>query len=189
KVLGAVAVGAIARLANLLEEFAVAIEDEDVRIASAVAAEPDVAIGCDFDAVGGGEPGVAFAGTTPRFDQVTFGVELQYRWRGRTAFAATEYETDLAPVEENVVPIPMDDVDVVAAVHRNADHVAKYPVVGQWFGPEGVHVEAGRLCDRGFGQRLLLQPGGAKVQCQQRQCTGTAHQFQSHAHYYSSAFP
>ena len=73
----AVAVHIFARIADLSHELAIAIKHQDMRIAAAVATNPDVSIGCDFDAMVRCRPGVAISGSTPGVNQIPIAVKFE----------------------------------------------------------------------------------------------------------------
>jgi hypothetical protein len=141
-----VAVRRLARNAVLRDELAVVCELQDVRVASAVSADPDVVLVVERDAVVGVRPNVAFAGPAPPLHEVALGVELQDRRRCTTALAdgRRRVRADLrALIERRVAAV--DDEDVIPRVHTHADRGAEDPVVRQRLGPHGVYFEPGRL--------------------------------------------
>ena len=77
------ALGAVV-LADLLEEFSVRREFQDL-VAVVVAAEPDIAVAVDVDAVLVLTHGWPALGAAPGGEQIAVGIELQHRRRGLAA--------------------------------------------------------------------------------------------------------
>ena len=110
---------------------------------AAVAADPDVALVIDRDAVRRIGPVVSGARTAPVADQIAFLIELKNRRRGRAALRDGRIGGGMlfAGFERTDA---MDDPDVILRVGRNADGLAENPVVGQRLGPERIHFKARR---------------------------------------------
>ena len=78
--------------ADLHQELAVLGELQDVRVLLAVAADPDVALVVDMDAVVGFRPLVALARPAPGAHQVAVRIELQDRRRRAAALGDRRIE-------------------------------------------------------------------------------------------------
>jgi len=164
-VIGRVAVRRLARHADLLQELAVVRELQDVGVrslagggvATAVAADPDIALVIDGDAVVRRRPHIGLVGrrAAPSGDDVASRVELDHRRRRHAAFAERRvgHRADLLLRVERVVPV--DDEHMVTVVDADADHVAEHPVVGERLGPEWVDFERRRI----YEAILLPRPG------------------------------
>ena len=117
---------ALALMADLHQELALARELQDVRILVAAGAEPHVVLVVDVDAVFELRPLVAGARSAPARQQRAVGIELEDRRRG-------------APDRSRLVGLqrgwPMDDPDVIAGIHRDAGDRAEDPVVRQRLRP------------------------------------------------------
>ena len=155
-----VAAGACVGEPELFDELAIPTEHENVTIVGAVAADPEVPFAVGRDAVVRFGPLVAFAGSTPAFDQVAFRIELENRRRRHTAVGHGRIlrGVDFLLVERGFAA--MDDEDVVAAVDADANRHTEQPMVGQRLGPHRVDFEPRRL-DGILGLRScrLLQHG------------------------------
>src|SRR5690606_7677118 len=115
KMLGALTVGGLARLPDRQQDLAVARELQDVRIALTVAANPDVVLVIDRDAVVRRGPLVSLAFTAPGVDEVALGVELEHRWSRRAALARLRRGGGTAFFGGDGL-LPVDDEHVVARV-------------------------------------------------------------------------
>jgi hypothetical protein len=134
---------ACAFLADLQQELAVLRELQDVRVGAAVAANPDVALVVDEDAMVGIRPLVSLARPAPVAQQVPFLIELENRRRARAAFALLGFERLLVVAERGGAP--MDDPHVIVGVDPHANRRAEDPVIGQRLRPQRIHFEARRL--------------------------------------------
>ena len=92
EVLEVVAAGVLAEPADLHQELAVLGELQDVRVLRAVAADPDVALVVDVDAVVRLRPLVALAGPPHERTRLPSGIELEHRRRGAAAFGNRRIE-------------------------------------------------------------------------------------------------
>ena len=131
-------------------------ELQDVRVLGVVAADPDVALVVDRDAVVRIGPLVPFARAAPVPHHVALRVELEHRRRRHAAVdrhLRVGRRLDLPGVERGGA---VHDPDVVAVVHRYAYGRTNHPVVGQRPGPQRVDLE-----DRSPGQPLGLRGGPA----------------------------
>ena len=128
---------------DLLDELALARELEQHVVGSrrhpdlhvrVVAADPDVVLVVDVDAVLGVRPLQTLGGAAPRLQELAVLVELQHRWRG-VVFLFCRHRAR-----------PVQHPDVVVPVHGDRRGVADDPVVGEP-GPRRVdfeHRHAGR---------------------------------------------
>jgi len=98
-------------------------------LAAAVAADPDVALVVDIDAVVGAGPGVTGARAAPGADEIALGIEFKNRWGWSAALRGPGrpggvflflFERTLA----------MKDPNVVASIDGYADRSADDPMVG-----------------------------------------------------------
>ena len=129
-------------------------ELQDVRVLGVVAADPDVALVVDRDAVVRIGPLVPFARAAPVPHHVALRVELEHRRRRHAAVdrhLRVGRRLDLPGVERGGA---VHDPDVVAVVHRYAYGRPDHPVVGQRPGPQRVDLE-----DRSPGQPFRLRDG------------------------------
>ena len=135
-------------LADLLEEFSLWREFQDL-VAVVVAAEPDIAVAVDVNAVLVLHPRLARGGAAPGGEQIALGIEFQNRRRGFAAlgFRRIGLRTLLIIKQGGRT---MDDPDVVLAVHGDAGDLAKDPVFRQRLRPERLGLEfRGGLLGRG----------------------------------------
>ena len=116
------------------------------RLSTPVAADPHVAFVVDGDAMVRLRPVVARSRPTPMTDERSVLREFQHRRRGRAALRGGRIGRRmlLARLER---PGAMNDPDVILAIHRHADRLAEYPVVGERLGPERVDLEPRRRGD------------------------------------------
>ena len=131
------AVGAAggAGLADLLQEFAVGRELQDLVVVLAVAGEPDVALFVDVNAVLALRPVVAGPGAAPALQQAAIGGEVQHR-RRRLAAAGFGRVLLRALFVVDQRRGPVDDPDAVVVVDGDAGHLPEDPIARQRFGPE-----------------------------------------------------
>ena len=116
------------RAADLHQECPVARELEDLAVALAVAADPDVVHVVDEDAVLFVRPVEAVGRTAPALDDVTLLVELEHRRRRRATLGGRRVELG-ATFALAQRPRPLQHPDVIARVDRDANDVAEQPVV------------------------------------------------------------
>ena len=116
------------RLAELLQELALARELQEMGVVLAAAGEPHVVLGIHEDAVLGLRPVVALARTAPRTDQRPDLVELENRRRrdaavglGRRVVGPRE------PFVRRQRPRPLHDVEVILAIDRHARRSGRWP--------------------------------------------------------------
>ena len=122
----------------------------------AVAADPDVALVVDEDAVVRVGPFVALARSAPVPQQVARLVELEDRRRARAALTRLHLERLFVVAERRRAA--MDDPDVIVGVHPDADRGAENPVIRQRLRPQRVHFEPRRLDGAlALGVRCLLE--------------------------------
>src|SRR4029078_12191072 len=101
-------------LADLLKEFSVRGEFQNL-VAVVVAAEPDIAVTVDVNAVLVLDPKLAGVGAAPGGEQIAFGIEPQYPRRGLAAFGLGRiFLRALLIVEQRRRTV--DDPDVVLAI-------------------------------------------------------------------------
>src|SRR2546427_8638064 len=145
EVLQVVAAFVVAVLAHLQQELAVLGELQHLRVLRAVAADPDIALVVDEDAMVRLGPLVAHSRAAPVPHQVAGLVEHQHRRRAAAAFAGrwAELQALLVVVERGRTA--MDDPDVVLLVDPDTDRHAEQPVVGQGLGPQRIDFEHRRL--------------------------------------------
>ena len=143
--------------ADLHQELAVLGELEQVRVLLAVAADPDVALVVDVDAVVGLRPFVARSGAAPGAHQVALGIEHEHRRRGSTALGNGRIELSATLVVMQPAGAAMDDPDVVLLVDPDADGPAEQPVVGQRLRPQRIDLEHRRGDTRALRLGLALQ--------------------------------
>jgi hypothetical protein len=141
-------------LPTCIRQLALLGELEEVRVLFAVAADPDVALVVDVDAV------VPLGHSYPRRGRPTSargcrGIEDEHRRRGRAALADLHLERALVRIE--MVVAGVHDPHVILVVDPHADTAADDPMVGQRLGPERIDLEARRL-DRAI---LRVRPGPA----------------------------
>src|SRR3954463_9843367 len=143
EVLGAVAVHRHALLADHHQELAVLRELQHHAVAAAVAADPDVALVIDGDAVVRGRPLIALAvAAAPVAQQRALLIELENRRRLRAALAGLGVAGRLERVD---AVRPMDDPDVIVGVDADADRHALIPVVRQRLREGRIDLEARHL--------------------------------------------
>ena len=131
------------RLAVLRDELALTGELHDVRVARAVAADPDVARVIDEDAVIRRGPVEALAGSAPATDDGTGLVEDDHRRRRLAALGDLELEAAFVVVE--IGRTAVDEPHVVLRVDVHADRHAEQPVIRQRLRPERIDLEPRRL--------------------------------------------
>src|SRR5882672_7089811 len=147
EVLEVVAALVVAVLAHLQQELAVLGELQHLRVLCAVAADPDVALVVDEDAVVRLRPLVARSRAAPVPHQVAGLVEHQHRRRAAAALAGRRIELQALLVVVVRGRAAVDDPDVVLLVDPDADRHAEQPVVGQGLGPQWIDFEHRRLHD------------------------------------------
>src|SRR5216683_4174415 len=166
QVFGVVAALALARVADLHEEFAALSEFQDHVVmvalgirATAVAADPHVAFVIYGDAMVRIRPIVTSARATPVPDEVAFFIELK---NGRSRNAALRSGRFRSGVNfHGFVGIrAMDNPDVVLGVHGYADGHALDPMVGKRLRPEGVHFKLRRFDGGGSDGGSFFEDGG-----------------------------
>ena len=111
-------------MADLQQELAVLRELQDLRVLGVVAANPDVALVVDGDAVIRQRPLVALARAAPVADEVAGLIELEHRRRGHAAVAARGRRRRGGAHLGAFVQRPraaVDDPDVILLVDRHAD--------------------------------------------------------------------
>ena len=150
EVLQVVAAFVVAVLAHLQQELAVLGELQHLRVLRAVAADPDIALVVDEDAMVRLGPLVARSRAAPVPHQVAGLVEHQHRRRAAAAFAGRRAELQALLVVVERGRAAMDDPDVVLLVDPDADRHAEQPVVGQGLGPQRIDFEHRRLHDLGL---------------------------------------
>ena len=138
--------------ADLQQELAALGELEQLRVAVAVAADPDVALVVDGDAVIRGRPLEAFARAAPVIEEIPRLIELQHRRRAGAALPRRRLQLEPLLVVAERGRAAMNDPHVVVLVHRDADRGSEHPVIGQRFGPQRIHLE-GRRQRRAAGGR------------------------------------
>src|SRR4029077_14263751 len=150
---GRVAAFARARVPDLHQELALGRELDDLVVLGVVAADPDVALLIDVDAVLVLEPLVALSRPAPGVQHAAVGVELDDRGRGDAALRAFRLERSaFLLVDQRSRAV--DDPHMVARVDGDAGDLAEDPVVGQRLGPGSVDLEAARgLASRGLRAR------------------------------------
>src|SRR5262249_6303757 len=129
--------------ADLQQELAVLGELQEVGVLVAVAADPDVALIVDVDAVVRLRPLVALAWSAPRAHEIAIGVELQHR---RRLFAAVRARWRALRAFSVVVPgggPAVYDPDVILLIGPHADRVAEQARERFW--PERIDFEDRRL--------------------------------------------
>ncbi len=140
EVLRIVAAAALTLAADLHHELPLARELQNVRVFLPAAAQPDMVCVVDVDAMLEVGPLVALARTAPRRHDVAGGIEFDHRRRG-------------VPDRSGFVWLQrcraMDDPDVIARVHVNADHGADQPSVRQRPRPRRIHLESWHRRRRG----------------------------------------
>src|SRR5256885_3958957 len=145
KVLQVVAALVVAVPAHLQQELAVLAELQHLRVLRAVAADPDIALVVDEDAMVRLGPLVARSRAAPVPHPVAGLVEHQHRRRAAAAFAGRRAELQALLVVVERGRAAMDDPDVVLLVDPDTDRNADQPVVGQWLGPQRIAFEHRRL--------------------------------------------
>jgi hypothetical protein len=125
----------------LQEELAVLGEFQHLGVRTAIAANPDIALMIDKDAVIGFGPVIAFARSAPGVEQIAFLVELQDRRRCLTAFAQAVLQLAFCTVEGGR---SVHHPDVIVVVDPGADRHAHDPMMGQGLRPKRVHFELRR---------------------------------------------
>ena len=162
-------------MSDLQQELPVVRELEDVPIAGTAAADPDVALGIDGDAVLGVRPFVAGPRPAPRLHDVAGLIEFNDRRRSHAAFRLRRRER-----RRNVIcrqrARPRDDPDVILRVHENRRGLPERPVVRKWFRPERIDHKRRYMvsCCRNLSSRGPAGQDAAHSQhCDHRQQTGT----------------
>ena len=133
------------RLPDLQQELALLRELEHLRVLIAVAADPDVALVVDRDAVIRGRPLVAFTRSAPVADEIAFRIELEHGRRAGAALAGRRIQLEALLVVAERRRSAMDDPDVIALIDRHADRRSEDPMIGQRLGPERIDFEVRRL--------------------------------------------
>ena len=103
-------------------------------------------------------PFVALTGSTPRAHEVARGIEFEHGRRAAAAFADAQLERALVRVKGRRTA--MDDPDVIALVHPDADRRPEQPVVRKRFGPQRIDFEDGgdnAAAAAFFRRRLLVE--------------------------------
>jgi hypothetical protein len=133
----------LARFTDLQQELAVLRELQDVAVVrSAVAADPDVALVVDVDAVVRGRPGVARAAlTAPPPQQRAGRIELENRRRDLAALAGLLVGGAFDLVEDVG---PVHDPHVVLGIDPQPDRLALVHPVGQRFRERRIDLEPRR---------------------------------------------
>src|SRR5262249_44422226 len=159
EVLQVVAALVVAEAAELEQELAVLGELEDMRVLLAVAADPDVALVVDEDAVVRLGPLVALPWPAPVPQQIARLVELEHRRRAAAAFAGRRIDLGAALVGVQRRRAAVDDPDMVLVIDPHADGHAKQPVVRQRLRPERIDFERRRADELALVRlvRLLLE--------------------------------
>jgi hypothetical protein len=141
---GIQAVGLVALLADLHDEFSVARELQYVAIALAVGGEPDKTFLIDIDAVLIVRPVIPFAFAAPRLDQVSLLIELHHRRCRHAAFGSRRRKARrLFVVGQGLWTL--HHPDMILRIHGDAGCRAHDPVVGQRLRPKGVDLEFRRV--------------------------------------------
>src|SRR5262249_12986091 len=125
----AVGAAGCGRLAELLQEFAVAAELQDLVIVLAVTGEPDIALLVHVNAMLGTRPIVAGARATPAAEQAAVGCEVQHR-RGCLTAAAFGRVLLRALFVVDQGQGPVDDPDAIVVIDGNAGYLTEDPVAG-----------------------------------------------------------
>ena len=130
-------------LAELHEELAVLGELQNLRVVTAVAADPDVPLVVDRDAVVRLGPLVALAGAAPGVQQVAGLIELEDRRRRNAALLRRlriGRRAHLRPLVQGHAAA-VDDPDVILRIDRHADRRAEQPVVRQRLRPHRIDLK------------------------------------------------
>ncbi len=139
-----------ALLANLHQELAVFGEFQDLRVRAAIAADPDISLVVDENAVVAIGPLIALAGTAPVAQQIAGLIEFQNGRRTRAALGRLQLRA-LLHVRQSA-GAAIDDPDVVVGIGPDSDGLSEHPMIGKRFWPHRVHFEARRL-HAAFGLR------------------------------------
>ena len=134
----AVGVNSLSGFPHLHQETAVPRELENVGIALAVPADPDVVHGVHLKAVIRCWPGVLAARPTEGIHQIPLHIELQHVGSPFTTHGVRLIwpHVSLVPRIQRVPAV--DDEDVVTRIDAHTNHVAQNPVVRKRFGHAGV---------------------------------------------------
>jgi hypothetical protein len=153
-----VAAATRAMLADLEQELARRRELEQIGVLVAVAADPDVVLAVDVDAVLDVRPVVALAGSAPRLEKVAVEIELQDRRRRLATVRGLVAQVVVVLVSRTG---PMDHPDAIVRIHRDARHLSQEPVVGEMLRP----VRVGLELRNGGGGRDHHDAGDCKPGC------------------------
>ena len=144
KARGVQAVGLVALLADLHDEFSVTGEFQNVAVALAVGGEPDESFLIDIDAVLVLRPVETFALAAPRLDQVSLLIELHHRRRRHAAFGSRRREARRFFVVGQGF-WALHHPDVILRIHGDAGGLAHDPVVGQRLRPCRIDLKFWRI--------------------------------------------
>ena len=140
---------------ELFDELSVAREFQDVGVAPAVAADPNVVHRIDGDPMIRLRPVVALAGTAPVVDEVALWVELEdVRCRHATLSRPRRIGRGVDLIRAQRA-LSMDDENVVPGIDRDPDGRPHHPMIGQRFGPKRIHFEPRGLGAALGGYRML----------------------------------
>ncbi len=122
-----------ALLADLQQELAVFGEFQDLRVRTAIAADPNIALIVDENPVVGVRPLETFARSAPVVQEIALRIEFEDRWSAGAAFAGLQLERLFIVGKRRGAA--MDDPDVVVWFDENANRHSQNPVVRHRFGP------------------------------------------------------
>jgi len=149
-----IAVGLLARFADLQNEFSGTRELQVLAVKVAVSANPRKARRIDADAMLVLWPLIAVAWAAPSLEQISFAIKFHHRRSRPAAFGGRWIERQRLLIIRKRAGT-LNDPDMVLRIDRNARCLAHYPVVGQRLGPGGVDLEPriifgrSRHCGRG----------------------------------------
>src|SRR5207237_3634720 len=143
-------------LADLTDELSLRGELQEL-VAVIVAADPDVAILVDMQAVLVLHPLVPRTGPAPVTQQIALGIELHHRRRRLAAFVfGRVFLRAFLVVEQGRGT--MQDPDVIVGADRDAGDLSQDPVLWKRLWPERLGLEGGRS----FGLGALLSECGSQ---------------------------
>ena len=163
----AVGVNSLSGVPHLHQETAVACELENMGIALAVPADPDVVLGVHLKTVIRYRPGVLVVRPTEVIHQIPLHIELQHVGGRFTTHGIRLIRPHVSLVSRIQRGPAVDDEDVVTRIDAHTNHVAQDPVVRKRFGPEGIDLKQGHF-DHVLLRRLdsLLEEDLAAVERQ-----------------------
>src|SRR4029077_3311404 len=110
-----------------------------LRVWTAIATDPDIALVVDEYPVIRIRPFISFAGPAPMPQQVARLIELEHRWRPGTAFTCLQFQWSL--IDAKCRGTAMDNPHVVVRVDPDSNRRAQNPMIWKRLGPQWVDFE------------------------------------------------